>query len=175
MCMMSEPLRSPDDEALHVDGAPDVLSLFWVENVAILAWHKPATAAAVEGLYALSKPQRERYPSGMSFIHVGRAQLSLMDAQARDVFVRVSRELGGYIVASAFVTHASGFMASTLRSVVTGVLVLSRTSHEIQIHERGEEVLAWLPAKHAKATGVTLDEDQLRRTLAKAETLAFGE
>jgi hypothetical protein len=175
MKKMIAPLPIADDEPMHAAIAPDVASLFWVENVAIMAWHKPATAAVVEELHARGKPQRDRYPSGMSFVHVGRAQLSLMDAETRDVFVRLSRELNAYVVATAFVTHASGFMASTLRSIVTGVLVLSRTSHEIRIHERGEEVLSWLPAKHLKATGVTIDEAHLRRVLAKAEAAAFDE
>lgn len=172
---MLAPLSTPDDEAVHVTVAPDVVSLFWVENVAIMAWRGHATPAVVEELFELSKAQRERFPTGMSCIHVGRAQLGLMDSETRDVFVRVSRELNGYIVATALVTHASNFMVSTLRSIVTGVLVLARTLHELHIHERSDELLGWLPEKHAKLTGVKLDEAQLMRVLAKAEAVAFAE
>jgi hypothetical protein len=112
-------LPTPDDDAVHVTVGPDVVALFWVENVAIMAWRGHATPAVVEELFELSKAQRQRFPSGMSCIHVGRAQLALMDSETRDVFVRVTRELSGYIAATALVTHASGFMASTLRSIAT--------------------------------------------------------
>jgi hypothetical protein len=125
----------PDDEPFRLDFAPNVVALYWVENVAILAWNEQATAAVVEALHAAAEPQRKRYPTGMSFVHIGRVQISLMDSATRQVFVRVLREMDTYVAASAIVTRASGFLASTLRSIATGIVVLSRSSVEVRFHE----------------------------------------
>ncbi|MET0388958.1 MAG: hypothetical protein ABW321_23495 [Polyangiales bacterium] len=156
-------------EPIRVDFAPDDVSLFWVENVAIMVWHRPVTAPVLEALHALAAPRRAQYPSGMSFVHLGQVQMSMMDSATRDVFVRVLRELNTYMAATAVVAKASGFWASTVRSVVTGILVLSRVSHETRFHEHAEELLDWLPAKHEQITGIKLDNEQLRRVLLKAE------
>jgi hypothetical protein len=46
--------------------------------------------------------------------------------------------------------------------------VLARNPVEIRIHERVEEVLEWLPAKHEQLTGIKLDLKHLQRTLERA-------
>lgn len=43
---------------------------------------------------------RKRCPSGMSFVHIGRAELAMIDSGTRDAFVRVLKDLEGYIVAA---------------------------------------------------------------------------
>lgn len=159
-----------DDEPLHVAMAPDALSLFWVENVGIFAWHKPMTAPVIEAVHAMSAARRARYPTGMSFVHIGRAPFTGMDSATRDVFVRVLRELNRYVVATAIVAGSGGFWASAVRSIATGIMVLSRVSHEIRFHDRAEELLTWLPAKHEQATGIKLDIERLRAVLHRAET-----
>ena len=77
------PAAAADDEPIRLASAPNVLSLYWVENVAVLVWHETGTAAVIEALHASAAPQRERYPSGMSCVHLGRVQLSIMDGPAR--------------------------------------------------------------------------------------------
>jgi hypothetical protein len=108
----------------------------------------------------------------MSVIHIGRVQVAMMDAAARDVFVSTLKELREYMAATAVVAPANGFWASTLRSVVTGILVLARVPHEIRFHERVEDVLEWLPARHREVTGVHLDAERLREQLTHAALLS---
>jgi hypothetical protein len=157
--------------AEHVSFAPDAVSLFWVESIAIMAWHKAPSARVMDALHELASPRRVRYPTGMSFIHIGRVEYALIDNATRDVFVRVTKELDKYIVATAVVARASGFLASTVRSVATGILVLAKVSHEIRFHERAEELMEWLPERHERATGVALDRGLLQATLLHAESL----
>jgi hypothetical protein len=133
----------------------------------------PAAAADDEPIRLTSAPQRERYPSGMSFVHLGRVQLSMMDGPARAVFVRIAKELGGYIAATAIVTQASGFWAGTLRSVVTGIMVMSSTPSELRFHDNVEEVFEWLPERHLQVTGLQVDLERLKRVLAKAARSAM--
>lgn len=156
------------DEPIRLEIAPDVLSLYWVDNVGIVCWHEPLSARVLEALHRDAEPQRRRYPRGMSFVHIGRPEHALIDAATRDTFVRIAKELGDYAVATAIIVRASGFWASTLRSVATGILFLARSSAELRMHEDVEELMAWLPAKHEAATGVKLDLERLRRVLSKA-------
>lgn len=143
--------------------------MYWVENVMIMAWHDTITAAALLEAHAAAEPQRKRYPTGMSYVHIGRVQLALLDSEARQAFIKVVTDLSGYIAVVAVVTQASGFWASTLRSIVTAIAVASPKLIELQIHERAEELLPWLPERHEQLTGVCLDRANLRNILAEAE------
>lgn len=168
----SVPLRSDGIVAQHVAFAPDVLSLFWVSNVAIMVWHKPASGAVIEGLHALGAPKRAQYPSGMSFVHMGPVRFARLDSGTRDAFVKALREMGDTMAVTVLVARARGFVASTLRSVATHLLVLARVKHEVYLTDHALELLEWLPEKHAELTGVELDRDELRRVLEHAERIA---
>ena len=167
MRSIGAPMRGPD-EPIQLESDPDIVSLYWVENIAITSWHKPLTGQAIDELHRVEEPMRKRYPSGMSFVHIGRAELAMIDAGTRDAFVRVLKALEGYIVATAVIARASGFWASTLRSVATGVVFLSRSSAERRVNDNVDEVMSWLPAKHEQATGIKLDHERLRRVMTKA-------
>jgi hypothetical protein len=163
-----EASRAADGEPIRLDFAPDAVTVYWVQNVVIMAWSKPVTAPVLEALHAMVQAKRPRYPTGMSFVHVGRAEMAFMDSDTRQTFVRTSRELDGYTAATAILTRASGFLASTLRSIATGILVLARTNVELRFNERAEEVIEWLPEQHEKVTGTKLDVEMLLHVLRMA-------
>jgi hypothetical protein len=162
------PAMPPDDAPMRLDIAPDVVSLYWVDNVGIMVWHKPASAAVVDALHEIARPQRARYPTGMSFVHIGRVQLSLIDSATRQAFVRVLKDMREYVAATAVIAQANGFWANTVRSVTTAIVGLSRSPVEVRFHERPDELLEWLPARHKRVTGIELDVERLRRVLSNA-------
>ncbi len=162
------------DEPIRAASGPDVVELYWVDNVAIMAWRRPPTADVVEELHRAAEPQRRKYPNGMSFVHMGRVQLAMMDAATRHVFVRVLQELDGYVAATAIVSPASGFWASTLRSIATGIVVLARSQVDIRFHDRPVELLEWLPERHEERTGVKLDPQRLLSVLVHAAASLEG-
>lgn len=163
-----------DADLSPTDFGPGVLSLFWVDNVALLAWQTRPTAIVVEDMVRAFEARRSRYPGGMSIVHIGKLSNTLIDAETRETFRRTTAELGDYLVAVAFVTRGGGFMASTLRSVVTGIMLVVRSSAPYRFHEHAEEVLAWLPEVHAQRTHVQLDAARLREGLSVAEKCAAG-
>lgn len=157
-----------DGEPIQLEFAPHVVTLYWVQNVMIMAWRESVTAPVIEEVHRAAEPQRKRYPTGMSFVHMGRVQLTMLDSDTRQAFVRILQELSGYTAATAIVTPATGFWASALRSIATGIVVLSRAQVDLRIHERPEEVVEWLPAKHEEKTGIKVDLERLRRVLLRA-------
>jgi hypothetical protein len=156
------------DESTRIPIVPGALSSYWVENVMILAWHQPISAAAMEALYATVESQRKRHATGMSFVHIGRVQYAMIDSETRALIVRILKELGDYTAGVAIVARASGFWGSTLRSIVTGITVIARSKVDVRLHDDVEAVLEWLPDKHEQVTGVKLDRDVLLRVLREA-------
>ena len=146
-----------------------MVRLFTYENVTVLAWYSAPTAPVIEDLFRLGEPQRRAFPRGGSLVHVMRGdRLSIMDGPARDAMVRVSNELGHLTAGVAMVLAVDGFLASAIRSVVTGLRVRSKHSFEYRMHARCEEVIEWLPAVHQAKTGVALDPNQLLSVLQRA-------
>jgi hypothetical protein len=147
-----------------------MVRLFTYENLTVLAWYSAPTAVVIEELFRLGEPVRRRYPRGGSIVHVMRGErLSIMDGAARDAMVRVSNEVGSTTAGVAMVLGADGFLASMIRSVVTGLRVRSKHNFDYRMHARCEEVLEWLPSVHRAKTGVSLDPDQLLSVLQRAQ------
>lgn len=156
-----------------IDFGPGILSLYWVDNIAVLAWPGRPTARVVEDMVQAFEVRREQYPTGMSIVHIGRLPNAMLDADAREAFRRTTAQLDNYLVAVAFVAPGDGFMASTLRSLVTGIMLMVRSAAPYRFHERVDEVLEWLPDAHRQRTGVSVDGPRLRETLELAATRAL--
>jgi hypothetical protein len=168
---LPERANSPEPTPQRIPSAPAALTLFWVQNVAIILWHEPATARVVEELDKLCEPGRTKYPTGISVVHFGGIRIAQLDAETREVMARNMREHKHQVLTTAIVSPVSGFFSSTLRSVATGILVLARAQLELRLHNRAEEVLGWLPEAHQKRCGVELDRAELRRVLLHAESV----
>jgi hypothetical protein len=97
----------------------------------------------------------------------------MLDADAREAFRRTTAQLENYLVAVAFVAPGDGFMASTLRSLVTGIMLMVRSPAPYRFHERVDEVLAWLPDANHERTGVSVEAASLRATLELAARRAL--
>ena len=163
----SLPLDVPDGELVE----PGVLRRFLYENVAVLAWYSAPTVSAIEEAYRLGLPLRQRYPRGGSIVHVLRGnRLTIMDAPARDAMVKAANDLGNYTAAVAAVLAVDGFLASAVRSVITGLRVRSKHDFEYRLHATSAEVISWLPQVNLVKTGVEIDPQRLLAVLQHAET-----
>jgi hypothetical protein len=146
-----------------------IVSFLAYENVTIIVWHATPEADAVERLRLISERRRKHYPMGVSAVHLVKGQFELPDGPTRDAFVRVVREGEGALAAVAVVISGSGFWASAVRSLLTGVRVVARGSFDMGLHTSLEECIKWLPAKHSARTGITLPLDRLERALRRAD------
>lgn len=164
--MRSMPPGSSSSPPANESPYPEAVSLYWVDNVAIMAWREPVTARVADAIFERAEPQRKRYPGGISYVHIGRVEYAMMDGAARRSLARMGRELGNQVISVAVVVRASGFLASTLRSICTGIMVMANQDVELRFHTQPEEVLSWLPAKHEKTGGVKLNVERLRRALS---------
>jgi hypothetical protein len=155
-----------------LDAEPGSVTLYAHENITIIVWWGPASTLAVQRLHRITEQRRKQHPQGLSVIHIVKGDLVLPDQETRDAFVRLMRDSDTALAAVAVVIGGGGFWASALRSVITGMRVLARSAFEMRLHGNIDEVLKWLPDKHAKRTGVVIDKDRLRRALETAGTAA---
>lgn len=162
---------SDPDAPIQPASAPGVFSLYWFENIAIILWHTQPTPEAPDALTALLVESRERFPSGISAIHIQHFTPKMLAAETRNGFARSIKAVHGHIIATAVVTHASGFMASTLQSMATGIVALARMRVDLRFHERPEEIIEWLPAKHEQHCGVKIDSVKLRAMLLRIDAM----
>lgn len=167
------PLASP---ALTNDGLtllgtdPGLVSFFAFENITIVVWHGKPTPASVDALTRISEKRRKANPHGVSVIHLVQGQWELPDSPTRDAFVRLMKDGDGQLAVVSVVIGGSGFWASAVRSLVTGLRVLARGSFDMGLHGEISEVVSWLPAKHTARTGIAVKADQLERVLTFAQS-----
>jgi len=162
---------SHEDVPITPASASGIFSLFWFENIGIVAWHERPTPESADALADLLLASREQHPSGISLVHIQHYPPEMLTPETRSVFARKLKELGDHVIATAVVTHTSGFIASTLRSMATGILALGGKRIDLRFHERPEELLDWLPAKHEERSGVKVDRVKLRSTLLRIDRM----
>lgn len=145
---------------------PGTVTELMLRNLLILVWDVQPTAAVIARLEAAGEAVRQHAARGTSMIHVVRAPLQLPDDQDRAAMVRMMKSHNVRLV--AMVVAEKGFLLAMLRSVVTGLRVLTGGHFDYQICESHEEVAAWLPAVHRQRTGVEIEKLQLLRALSEA-------
>jgi hypothetical protein len=138
-------------------------------NLTLIAWHAQATGSAVARVARFTRTVCEEFPGGFSNIHLIHSSAPLPTAEARAGFVEMMNRHRDTLRNVAIVLAGSGFRASTMRSAITAMRFLAPRSFEMRIHREASEILPWLPAAHARATGVELPRASLHRLLTEAE------
>jgi hypothetical protein len=151
---------------------PGVVAELALRNVLILVWDVQPTAAAIAGLDAAGEHVRPYMARGTSMIHVVRAPLQLPNDVERAAMMDMMKSHNVRLV--AMVVTETGFLLSMLRSVVTGLRVITRGHFDYRICHSNEEVADWLPELHRERTGVEIEKTQLLRALAEATSPVRG-
>jgi hypothetical protein len=162
-------VRSEDIKVLATFAGSHRVCLW--RNVSITIWFGKPTLQAVEGLAPLTEVALTASGySRFSVIHLVADQLALPDSQTRSELVHMMKEHGDRMGCMAVIVSATGFWASAMRSVITGIRVLAPRTFDLRMHANAEELISWFPAEHRKRTGVEIDIAGLRRTLAQAKS-----
>jgi hypothetical protein len=155
---------------------PGCLAVYGWQNLSFVVWLGPANIESVARLDQISLALRERYPQGVSGVHiVVSGQTQLPTAEARAALVRMTNDYGTWLCAIAVVIRGGGFWASAMRSVVTAMRVLGSRAFEMRIHGSIEEVVEWLPERHFKRTGVQITRVELLQVLRQVERVDGNE
>lgn len=121
------------------------------------------TASVIVRLERATDSLRTFTPRGMTMIHVVKGPVQLPDDATRTAMLRVVKSHNVGLV--AMVVNETGFM----RSVVTGMRVLTAGRFDYHIASSLEEVADWLPGLHQRKTDVRIGREHLLRALRDAE------
>jgi hypothetical protein len=137
--------------------------------VVIIVWRAAGTGPAAEKLAQITSQMRTTHPERVSHIHLVKNRAGSPDSAARSTLVKIMRDHGDGIANCAVVIGGTGFWASTMRSAVTSMRLLSPRAFEMRLHGTSAEILDWLPEAHEQRTGVRLEREVLAGLLQQAE------
>ena len=133
----------------------------------MVRWESAADSSAVERLAKVSTALAAVDPqSRRSNVHIITESGGLPTPAARAGFIELMKEHADRLACVAIVVGGTGFLASALRSALTGMRLLAPRSFNYRLHGSVDEVLKWLPAEHHTRTGEELDSRRLGQVLA---------
>ena len=158
----------PSHDALDsLGGEPGVVSFYGFENITIIVWHAKPTLSSVQHLARVSARRRAEFAHGISVVHLVLGTFEMPDTVTRDAFAKLLREGGGKLAVVCMVVGTGGFWASALRSLVTGLRVVTRGTFELGLHTDAREAVEYLQPRHLTQTGVAIDGELLSEELTK--------
>lgn len=151
-----------------IEVEPGVCCVGGWANVSISRWVGPGTVAAVERLARVGDELRAQYPSGLSSVHLIAENAGMPTAEAREGLVKLMNRKADRVGCIGIVVGGSGFWASAIRSLITGMRAVSSRAYEMKLVGSVGEIVAWLPTQHMKRTEIALDPAELTRALTAA-------
>jgi hypothetical protein len=136
-------------------------------HVLMVRWESAADGSAVERLAKVSRDlAAARLQTRRSNVHIIADSAGLPTADARAGFIDLMKAHADRLACVAIVVGGSGFLASAMRSLMTGMRLLSPRSFNYRLHGSTDEVVKWLPTEHLAKTGEQIDPRRLGQVLA---------
>jgi len=147
------------------DAQPGAWSFGVWQNFVIGVWSARATAEAVGSLGRTARSFKEKYTS----LHIIKTGAALPTADGRAALVELLKERTGKLACITVVLLGSGFWASAVQSMITGLhMVAPSGSTKLRIYDTIEDAVAWLAKEHGTLTGVDVNASDLRSVLTDA-------
>lgn len=177
------PIRGPDAASLAPTGASDDAQLlkeitihdiepgaFYIgswQGIVMVRWERTADVEAVERLGKVSTALMAdpTYPR-RSNVHIISETAGVPSAAARAGFVELMKEHADRMACVCIVVEGSGFLASAMRSFLTGMRLLAPRAFQYRLFGTVEDVVAWLPPEHRARAGHDLDARRFAQVLA---------
>ncbi len=131
------------DRVELLDGEKGFTFARW-RDLFIVVWRVGPTVSSVNRLSSAFGRAHAGYPRGVTTLVIIEQGSAMPDTPARELMVRDMKRLGGAQRVMGVVFEGSGFLASTVRSVLIGMLVLSRQSVSTKIFATVSEATGWL-------------------------------
>jgi hypothetical protein len=141
------------------------------QNVVIAIWAAQGTGPLVAELARAASSHARAHPEGFSSLHLVAKGTPLADSGARSALVALMHQYEQRLACIGTVLEGSGFWASATQSLILGMRLLAPRSFEMQTYASIPALATWLPAPHAKRTGVKLDPGQIERIMTELRAL----
>lgn len=176
---MSEAAR-PQSNARHgparlLEIEPDTCYAGVWANIAVTLWVNRGTLPAVERVARVGEELRAQFPKGVSSIHLIREGAALPTSDGREGLIKLMNAGAGQLACVGIVVGGSGFWASAVRSLITGMRAVSSRAYQLKLAGSIGEIVDWLPAPHNQRTHSAITGAELQRALEAAYAWETGE
>ena len=165
------PGRAAAGEVTIVDTIPGSVRFGVWNDIMFVAWETTADGVSVGRLNEHAREyQRARPGKRQSGIHIAREGVGLPTPEARAGLMDMVNSQADRFGAVAVVICGSGFVASAVRSFLTGLRLVAPRTFDFRLHGKTSEILKWFPAAHLARTGQSVDPNRLGRVITAFET-----
>jgi hypothetical protein len=127
----------------------------------ITCWSQRATGPAIEKVAQLREQMDRDHPEGVSVVYLIANDAGLPTPEARAGVKELMARFSNKRACLAILVQGEGFWASAMRAVITGVRILVPLNFPMQIFSGVNELVAWLPERHERKTGVPVSPREL--------------
>src|SRR5262249_24461328 len=124
---------------------------FWYgawKDVNIAVWQRSATGSAVTRIDRTVPGRIKALPGRHSTVHIALATAGTPEPDARAAFAESAKRWIDVTCCVAVVLEQTGFLASAIRSAVTGIQLISGTQFPLRVHRSIEEAVPWFVEMH---------------------------
>jgi hypothetical protein len=107
----------------------------------VVVWRRRTIAGEVAQLALLLDELANQYPQGVHLMQVVEESAIVPDAAARAALAKLLQDATGKVAFSSVTHEGGGFRASLIRSIVTGLLLLSKPTFPHLVFESTERAL----------------------------------
>lgn len=143
------------------------------KNILVFVWVGDGPAELMRKLVPIIGAH-SRELGRLSVVSIVAKISELPDETRRQAYKDFIAAHGAKLAHQIIVIEREGFMGSALRGFITGLLLVTRLHHTVQVASTVEEAAAWLPAKHEALTGVVVDSNELARVLVRTRGEALS-
>lgn len=137
------------------------------QGIVMVRWERTADLEAVQRLAKVSTALvSDQTVPRRSNVHIISESAGVPSAAARAGFVDLMKEHADRMACVCIVVEGSGFLASAMRSFLTGMRLLAPRAFQYRLFGSVDEVVAWLPAEHRARTGSEVDTRRFAQVLA---------
>jgi hypothetical protein len=125
----------------------ETLALTTVRQVVVVRWTSATSVGDVEEMRRVSEELGRAYPLGVAHMNViatRPGEMQMASEPARNAMIRMLRDKHVPLRAASVVFPHEGFQAALVRSILGGLLLLSRTSAVVRVHASAEASAEWL-------------------------------
>jgi hypothetical protein len=126
------------------------------KNVTLVVWGAQATVPLIAELTKLSEKVFEQYRMA-SAVHLAVNHARPPASDARAALEELTARYQNQLACAAILIEGSGFWASAIRSVLTGLEGVRRAPFKTQTFGRIDELARWLSRTHSAKTAETLE------------------
>ena len=165
------PGRVGGAEVTIFDTIPGTVRFGAWNEIMFVAWETSADGNSVARLNEHARMYQSTHPGQrQSGVHIVREGVGLPTPEARAGLMEMMKSQADRFGAVAVVIYGTGFVASAVRSFLTGLRIVAPRTFDFRLHGKSSEVLKWFPAAHLARTGHSVDPIRLGRVLAAFET-----